>query len=196
MTKILTALIGLFFYNCAIGQITKGNWMMGGNGNFTKSVQNGPGPDFDAKTTTISLSPNSGYFLANQFAAGARLKLDYNHRTYRNVESTDAWWFAGPFVRYYILDNDRIVNFFSEAAFQFHLNKHKATASGGGYNSDSETGIGSYSLSLGTAIFLNSSVAIEGAFNYERIPKNDDGIKVNNFGFRIGFQIHLEKDSY
>ena len=194
MPKILTALVGLLFYNCAIGQITKGNWMMGGNGNFTKSVQTAP--DFDVRTTTITLSPNNGYFLADQFAVGARLKLDYNHRTYRNVESKETWWFVGPYVRYYILNNDRIVNFFTEADFQFHLNKHKATASGGGYNSDSKTGFGSYSLSLGTAIFLNSSVAIEGAFNYERIPKDDDGIKVNNFGFRIGFQIHLEKDSY
>lgn len=102
MTKILTALIGLLFYNCAIGQITKGNWMMGGNGNFTKSVQKGP--YFDVKATTIALSPNVGYFLGDQFAVGASFKLDYEYRNYPNVESKHTWLFAGPFVRYYFLN--------------------------------------------------------------------------------------------
>ena len=194
MKKVLLFILAIALFQISQAQITKGNWMMGGNGSFEKSDQTSP--TFDVKATTIALSPNVGYFLVDQFAVGARLKLDYEYLNYPNVETKHTRLFAGPFVRYYFLDNERVVNFFSEAAFQLLIDQYKSTVPNGGYNRGSDNRLGSYSLSLGTAVFLNSSVAIEGAISYERVPQNENGTKVSNLGLKIGFQIHLQKDSY
>ena len=59
------------------GQITKGNWLVGGTGNFSsyenKSSSNGL--ENINKGFGINVSPNIGYFLANRFAVGSLLNL-------------------------------------------------------------------------------------------------------------------------
>ena len=50
-------------------QLTKGNWLVGGTGNFSSDnvVRSG---DPDLKSTNFSFLPNVGYFVLNKFAAG------------------------------------------------------------------------------------------------------------------------------
>lgn len=90
-----------------------------------------------------------------------------------------------PYVRYYFRKSDKIINPFFQASYGFIRSKIIAER---GYNIASE-----YRLKGGTALFLNSSVALEITVEYNSSIKNVNNFQYNNFVAGIGFQIHLEK---
>jgi hypothetical protein len=197
MLRILTALLGLFFSTCVHCQITKRNWLMGGNGGFSHSDETLNG-NIKVKSNTIDLSPNIGYFLVDKFAGGLRLSLNYKVNKTPNFKDRATTFLGGPFIRYYFLDKENRINLFSEAAIQFYTSKHKGTDNAGDYQTlFDNSGINAYTFSAGPAIFLNSSVALELALSYQRIPlQGFNSVEQNTISFKIGFQIHLEKESH
>ena len=52
----------------ASAQLTKGNWLVGGNGYLSSQSQNLRG--VNVKGSNLRLSPNVGYFIADKFAGG------------------------------------------------------------------------------------------------------------------------------
>ncbi|MBY0482188.1 MAG: hypothetical protein K2Q21_12585 [Chitinophagaceae bacterium] len=181
--KIILIITVLFAVNYASSQITKGNWMVGGNGSF--SSQKETLNLIDAKGIGIHLSPAAGYFFIDKLAGGLRAKYDYNKVEYYGNTSNTSQFGFGPFIRYYFLDPEKIINFFTESAYQFSRNS--------GSNSTS-TNSNAFTFSAGPIIYLNSSVGIEFAGSYEL--NNNKAIKANTktFFLSIGFQIHLEKE--
>lgn len=116
--------------------------------------------------SNFTMSPNIGYFIAKDVAVGARASL-YVGDGYNS-------WLIGPFGRYYFADQGN-GNFFGQASVNV----------GGAKDTDTEFG---YGVGAGYALFLNKSVALEFAANYDKIGDNK-GL----FGIGVGFQIHLKK---
>lgn len=117
-------------------------------------------------SSAFSLSPNLGYFFIDNFAAGMRLNLYF-------TDDNNAYA-IGPFARYYFGGN-ATGKFFGQASLNI----------GGGKNSDTELGVG---IGAGYAFFLNKSVALEAAANYDKT-----GESKGLFTIGVGFQIHLKK---
>lgn len=185
---ILLFLIAFTFYNDADCQITKGNWLVGGNGSFVFSKA-GSGSS-DSKTINLSLAPDIGYFFMDKFAGGVRLSFNRDHIKFgsSNDFSTFKNYSIGPFVRYYLLDVDRQSNILLEGSYQFGNDKVETT------NSTSNNSTNIISFSAGPVIYFNSSVGIEFLLNYSSDGSNVYNGRGDSFGVSIGLQIHLEKD--
>lgn len=167
---ILTMLLGVSFAGNA--QITKNNWMLGGNANFSYSEaksQNTTGTSFSTQ-----LAPNVGYFVYDKLAVGS--KFDY---IIGNTISTS--FYLGPFVRYYFLDKEKRINLFLEPSYNFGLGKLSSDYS-------------KFSTKAGTAIFMNSSVALELSLNYNIGKSKSTDITYKSILFGVGLQIHLERE--
>jgi hypothetical protein len=185
---ILLFLIASTFYDHANCQITKGNWLVGGNASFAFS---NAGPrDNSSKTTDLRLVPNIGYFFMNKFAGGVQLSFNREHIKYgaSNNFSTFKNYSMGPFVRYYFLDVDGQYNILMEGSYQFGNDKVETT------NSTSNNSTNIISFSAGPVIYFNSSIGIEFLLNYSSTGTSGYNGRGNSFGIGIGLQIHLEKD--
>jgi hypothetical protein len=181
----LLILVTFLFLNKSRGQITRDNWMVGGNANFAFSNASAGGND--SKTINLSLAPNIGYFFIDKFAGGARLSFNRQHTKFgpSNNFNTFKTYAIGPFVRYYFLDVDKQYNILLEGSYQFGNEKIETTN-----NSSSNI----LSFSAGPVIYFNSSVGIEFLFNYSSTGTSGNQGRGNSFGIGIGLQVHLQKD--
>jgi hypothetical protein len=184
MKKIKLLLIStLLFSISANSQITKNYWMMGGTGNFTnyKSTIQNNNTEIVQTGNAFQFSPDIGYFVIDNLALGAVVILSYSNPSGENNNSYG--YGISPFVRYYFRKPEKMINFFLQTSYGFSEGKSES----GGSNRSS-----GYNLKGGSAIFLNSSVALELSIDYDSSKSNYDA-KYNNFIIGIGFQIYLEK---
>lgn len=185
-------IVTLMFSLTANAQITKGNWMVGGSGSLT--VNNYKYYDYNNKKFVtdkgfgLQVMPNIGYFIFNKFAGGIVMNYGYGESKDDNGGSGFSRYAnIGPFVRYYFLDEEKMINIFLQASYDSTL-----------YNKQSKkTRLAS---KAGTVIFLNDIVGLEVSLEYSRINfqyTSDpiyDNISLNNvLQLGIGFQIHLER---
>ena len=177
MKKMIFLLLAFVISNQLTAQIKKGQWLAGGNVNWT-STFNG---NFYGNSTIISIMPDAGYFFIDKLAGG--LKLNY---TIVNPSSGLSYVDFGfsPFVRYYFLPTAKTINIFTEAAYGWGRN----TAQGGNITNHQ------WSLSAGPAFFLNPHVALEVAVVYTNTAGQQytDG-NPETIGINIGFQVYLGK---
>ncbi|MEJ7692690.1 outer membrane beta-barrel protein [Daejeonella sp.] len=183
---ILSIVIVVLMVSAAIGQTSKGNWLVGGSGNFyfTDLVDD---PIIDEhSTTTINLSPVIGYFLKNNFVIGLKPSFSYTGYDGDNL-SYNRNYSIGPLIRYYFLPSDKEFNLFVQGDFQYGV-EHS-----GNYIQRSSGSSTSYSFLAGPVVFLNSSVGIEFISGYTSFRNVKFGRKNDKFQAGIGFQIHLKK---
>lgn len=180
ITALMSFLLLLSFNSNS--QLTKGNWLVGGTGRFSSQRQSG---NVIAKSSSIRLTPNVGYFFIDKFAGGTKISLDYYKIKYNGRVSKTTQLGIGPFLRYYFLNVDNRVNLFAESAYQY---LHSSGNSGG--RDDSHT----FTFSAGPVIYFNSGVGIELTANYELLNDSDDPSTVKTFYLSLGFQIHLEPE--
>ena len=110
-TKIISFLL-LASALVANAQITKGNWMVGGDGNYTNSKTINPKNEIISSGNSIRLFPNIGYFIVDKLALGINTNFNFG----KNVgipSNTD--FGAGPFIRYYFLKPEKMINLFIDA---------------------------------------------------------------------------------
>jgi hypothetical protein len=180
-TQKLFFMACLFFTALANAQITKGNWMVGGTGDYssTKTTYTFDGVQKDFNRTIFNITPNIGYFIVDKFAVGTYAKFGYDD--FGDLDSTSFGF--GPFARYYFLEPEKIVNIFAQASVGYNEGKSN---NGGEYH------INDYGIKAGTVVFFNSSVALELSLGYNSSSFNstsiDKGLKIG-----LGFQIHLKK---
>ena len=184
---ILLIIISCFTVKNVNSQITKGNWMVGGNASFLFTNSNTD--NVGSKTTNINIAPNIGYFFIDKFAGGVRLSFNREHTKFAPGNNFQIFtnYSIGPFFRYYFLPKDRQYNILSEASYQFGSDKvetSNSTTSNGRSNN--------FTFSVGPVIYFNTSVGIEFLLNYKSAG-NYVNSRSNSFGVGIGFQIHLEK---
>ena len=179
MTKsILFFFIAFIFCGHADSQITKGNWLVGGNANF--SLQQEMLNQSNITGFSINAAPDIGYFIIDKFAAGAKTKLSYRFIKLNGPVDKSTYLGFGPFLRYYFLSTSNRINIFAESAYQYSVD----------FKGHSQN---DFNFSAGPVIYFNTSVGLEFAFTYDTFKGTISG-PANTFSFGIGFQIHLEKE--
>ena len=134
------------------------------------------------KQTNFKITPLVGYFLKDKFAAGLNPSLTY---VSNNVGSTSTIINIGPFVRYYFLDAENIVNLFAQSGYAYGSITGKGQQEGQHLNT--------FSFSGGPVVYFNSSVGLEFTIAYTTTKAAGFPGANNEIKFGIGFQIHLEK---
>jgi hypothetical protein len=119
--------------------------------------------DLDVSSTSLVIQPQFGLAFADNFVAGAW----FSFSSFTNTSS----WSVAPFLRYYMK------NFFLQMGY--------------GYSRSGDTGQSLFDAELGYAMFLNDYVALEPAFYYNQYF--NEGFAGNDLGFKIGFQIYLNR---
>jgi hypothetical protein len=167
----------------ANAQITKGNWMVGGEVSFQTSENTSNG--ISDKYSFIYMSPNIGYFFIDKLAGGISLEFAFTDPFKSN--NSQAYGFA-PFIRYYFLKTDKEFNIFSEASYGYSFGKN-------GLNEKSNSS--NFKFKSGFVLFFNNSVGLELAISYlnSKSELESRGIKGKReqLMFGIGLQIYLEK---
>ena len=167
-------------------QITKGNWMAGGDASFfsNKSESESNLNPNVTETSYLILTPNIGYFFMDKLSGG----ISFNFNFVEPFESVNSQSYGfNPFMRYYFLDRDKLVNVFSQ------INYHVGFGKNGSGTSSKTNG---YGVKLGSSLFFNSSVALEFSLNYNKTKNTLDGNNTRNirqFLIGLGLQIHLIK---
>ncbi len=184
MKKILflTFFISVFSF-ISNGQITKNNWLVGGNGRLSSQKQTLNSSDI--KGFNIDLSPNVGYFFIDKFAGGIKARLAFDKVEFNGGVSKTTQTGIGPFFRYYFLEQLNRINLFAEAAYQYLHNSG---------NTGSSNSSNTFTFSAGPVIYFNTSVGVELTANYEIFNNQSVNTKAKTFFLSIGFQIHLEKE--
>ena len=184
-TIAIFTLITLFLSFSSSGQITKKNWIIGGNAGFSstnyKSVIGSK-----STFTILQISPNVGCFIIDKLATGLRVSL-YNSNQKATGTSTSSKYNTnsfGPFIRYYFLKKSSQTNLLFETSYQYGIEK------GDSYKNKKNI----FSFASGPVIYLNTVVGIEFLVGYSTTKyvgytRSNNTVQVN-----IGLQIHLEKE--
>lgn len=184
LKKIQILLLILITFS-ANAQITKGNWLVGGNASFS----------YDSHKTTndlgntryssfnLELSPNVGYFFVDKLAGDARISYNQNFSEESTSSSDSSTLSVDPFVRFYFLPTEQNFNIFGESSYKFYLKNEY---------SDIKT----FSVKAGATYFVNHSVGYELALQY--LNSNFDNSfnssgTINTIMLSFGVQIYLEK---
>jgi hypothetical protein len=178
MKKIILVFSFLAIGMASFSQINKGQWLVGGSGSVDFSKH---GDNDESKITTVSISPNAGYFFINQLAGGARVTFE-SVKMESEEDAATSFLFA-PFVRYYFLPAAQKVNVFADASYGLGSVK----------SGDSES-FNQFAFSAGPAVFLSPNTALELTLQYRSAGGDAYGDdRLNNFGVNVGFQVHLGK---
>ncbi len=189
--KQLFLILSLIFISCmSNAQLTKGNWLVGGNLSFT-SYKNSGSNSGNNSSIYLTASPNIGYFFIDKLAVGIKTNItsitdknpqpdgSINKVTQKNIG-------FGSFVRYYFLPTEKKLNIISEASILYTTNSNNSTS----VNSKSFE----YAIYAGPVIYFNPTVGIEFLLGYNRLKLADVDYRNNSLQFKIGLQIHLEKE--
>jgi hypothetical protein len=183
MTRI-TILIFLLLLNIVCYcQITKKNWMVGGNASYS-SYKHSSTATVQYEQNIIQVSPAIGYFLIDKLAVGLRpsishQKQDFDNTTYTHIS-------IGPFIRQYFLQPDNRINLFAEAGYSYGQFT--------GRDQPEKRKSNTIALSGGPVFYFNSSVGLEMFLSYTSKKFTGSPGRNNELVFGLGFQIHLEKD--
>ena len=103
------AIAFLFFTINTNAQITKGNWMVGGTGNLTnyKSTFQSGNSEIIQKGYGLTISPNLGYFIIDNFAIGTKLIFSYSNPSGDNNNSYG--YGISPFLKFYFRNEEKII---------------------------------------------------------------------------------------
>ncbi len=97
----------------SFGQLTKGNWLVGGSGSFYSYNADATYPTaaFNTKYTDMSISPSIGYFFTNKLTIGLRPNLSTWEGSNSGGGAVNSLRLAvGPFAWYYLLRGDKQFN--------------------------------------------------------------------------------------
>ncbi|HWI92721.1 MAG TPA: hypothetical protein VNT20_15700 [Flavisolibacter sp.] len=175
------------------GQLTKGNWLIGGNGklySYTSSYRNST-YNTDAKFTETDLAVSLGYFFVDKLGLGLRPQFSWKKGhglgATSGVVTNVKHFVIGPLARWYFLSTDKPYNILTDVSYQLGINDWHGQSGN----------INTFSIMAGPAIFFNNCVGIEFLFGYSSRKENiKDTYTDKNRGFQasVGFQIHLEKE--
>jgi hypothetical protein len=90
----------ILFTVSANSQITKGNWMVGGDASYDNSKVFDTNNEIIGSGNSIRIFPNIGYFIIDKFALGLNGNFNYGKS---NGSPSNVGYGGGPFARYYFL---------------------------------------------------------------------------------------------
>jgi hypothetical protein len=195
MKSIKFFALSMFLFTVSVNaQITKGNWMVGGNASFSsQETYSNKGMKDNISQKTVQLKPNLGYFLIDKFAIGARLGYEgtfFEDYGYGATKSNS--FFVGPFVRYYFLKPEKVVNVFVENSYTLGETYYRGAIE---YQNNSRLEK-TYSFMAGPVVYFNSSVSMEFTLQYSSTDIKSEEVDLTNNKFQVGLglQIYLEKN--
>ncbi len=198
MKKMILVLLLAVAATGAFAQFNKGRMLVGGAVGFqtyTEKTKSGSTTTTEGRSTSISLTPQFGYFVIDNLAVGAGLDVSlskFKPDSDNDFESSSSSFAFQPFVRYYIKPG-----IFFQGAVGFGSGSDKQSYQG---NSDKDKfGLFNWALSGGYALFLNDYVAVEPmvGFGMSTTKYKEDTdqaeYKAINSGLflRVAFQIYL-----
>lgn len=176
-------------------QTSSGNMMIGGGLSFNSiSYQNGSVNDGNI----VTFSPGFGYFISDNFAAGASLTLMSSREGTGANKTLRSSFGLGPFVRYYIFTSNEQFGFFGQAQLAFSTGK--TDPDNGNFSRNNAV---SFSLSPGAAFFFNEHWALEFSirgFVFTSVDPDTDGegdkynrveLGLNSLSPNLGFRYHF-----
>lgn len=165
-------------------QITKGNWMLGGNISYASTNYNSENYGVPHNAYNLQVRPNVGYFFIDKLAAGIKTGIG---KTGAKGGPNYTDFNIGPFFRYYFLNQDKNVNIISEGMYQYGF---EGSVSG----SNNSTSKSTFAFSAGPVIYFNTVTGLEFLISYSTYKFS--GIKGSNNTIMIGLglQVHLEKE--
>ena len=169
ITLILSVL--LFTTITANSQITKGNWMFGGDA----IIQGYKFKNSEKFNYYAEIFPKAGYFVIDKLVVGSEIGIFINSATFYTS--------FVPFTRYYLLDVEKIVNPFIEGGVGIKIIKDRQI--------ESTSNRFIYQLKAGISIFFTNSVGLNVTLNYK---DNYPFQSVQEISVAFGFQIHLKKN--
>ena len=163
----------------AFSQTEKGSTMVGGALNLQTTKHN----------SSFAVTPNIGFFAANNFAVGGTLNLNFSKQG--DVKNTQ--FGVGPFLRYYLGKTQTKPFIMTEGNF-LSSNYESTDPVTNVKTKTKANGVG-FLVGLGFAAFVNEVVAVEGltGYNYSDF-KGSTGS--GGFTMRLGFQLYFNKKSY
>ncbi|MES3017366.1 MAG: outer membrane beta-barrel protein [Bacteroidota bacterium] len=198
----LTAVVAIAL--SANAQTEKGKWILGGTASYESVKSDASG----AKASqTLSVIPNLGYFVSDNFALGTGVGYTYSKTGVASATGQNEAIAVRPFGRYYVGLSDQF-KFFGQAAVPLSFGTVKSVDASGnsGAKVGSSTSVG-VALSPGFAYFPTKKIGIEFAFNglsYNDYSVEDAGgndvagagserfsIGTNFFTPQIGIQFHF-----
>ncbi len=193
MKKYYLFLFALVISITANSQLTKRSWLVGGALSYSSSQSKGTDA-INAKTRVLNTSANIGYFAIDKLAFGIVISSVFSKVKQPEINgtiltSTQNKNGFGPFIRYYFLNVEKRINLLSEASFIYSI----LTVNNSGSVQDKSKTI-DWNLFAGPVIYFNSSVGIEFLAGYNNSKVIDIDSKGQTIRFKIGLQIHLEKE--
>ena len=187
MKRISLILFFLSFFLASKSQITKGNWLIGGDINFSRTKLTN---DLGGYTETdIDAMGNVGYFFIDKLAAGIRPNLFFSKTKYNNSSGSTRSE-IGPFFRCYFLPKDQRVNLFLDGSYTYGWSRVKNNNI-----TTNKVSSNNFSIMGGPTFFLNSSVAVELSMGYSTTKFNDAiHSKRNIITSGVGLQFYLERE--
>lgn len=190
MKKIFIAVCIITMFQ-AQGQITKGNWLIGGSGSLFSYSRTYSSSDFSFKSRgiDISISPGIGFFITDKLAGGTRLRYSKSKEDSESGGHTNENRFEfGPFARYYLLKQEKRYNLLTDFSYMYGRYWFKPTK---GY-------INTLLVSAGPVIYFNTSVGLELLMGYylrKEVQKHSGDYIHNRHGLQLslGLQVCLEK---
>ncbi|HPT01144.1 MAG TPA: outer membrane beta-barrel protein [Bacteroidales bacterium] len=197
MKKILLLLCLLITYSFAFSQTEKDKWFAAGYSSLRldigKEKYKSGGTTHEYNTYRhFDFNPMVGYFIIDKLPVG--LYIDLSARRVKDSDDGDIWketeFVAGPFVRYYVVQIDKLVPFVEG---RIGLGAYKEDDEGDIYKES----VFSYRFGAGASYFFTDNVAFDSfiGYDYDRYTSVDNADEYSyfypsveiNFGIVITF---------
>lgn len=182
--KLLLTLLFLTISINSFGQLTKGNWLVGGSGSYATTNYNSENYGVPHISYSLQIRPNVGYFFIDKFAAGIKTGIG---KTGAKGGPNYTDFNIGPFFRYYFLNQDKNVNIFSEGMYQYGFE-------GSLSSSNNSTPKSTFVFSAGPVIYFNTVVGLEFLISYSTFKFSGIRGSNNTVIVGLGLQVHLERE--
>ncbi len=193
----LSAVIFIAFSYTGYGQTEKGKFFMAGGSAFsfssgTSESNDNQGNSGSNDLLSITLTPQVGYFLANNFVAGIQIPYSYTKSENQAASFSTSSFLIGPFLRYYFSTSVPILKPYLNTAVSFGNTKDKTEIPFLLVDDESTSRLTSIQLGAGLAIFLSENVSIDFILEYNYAsdrPEEDTEIELTTDSFRAGIGI-------
>lgn len=185
LQKLLSLILASFILVKTDGQITKGNFLLGGNISFSSTSYHSEIAQSN-KFYILQIAPSAGYFFLDKIALGIKANLSFSglKAIGTDVYGKDNSLAFGPFARYYFLPKEKQINIVFEGTYLHAIQK--------GNNYESHRNI--LSFLTGPVVFFNSSVGLEFLIGYSSSKFSGFKGRDNTIQAGLGLQVHLEKE--
>ncbi len=183
MIRIPLVVLMLFAVTTSNSQISKDNWMLGGIVSYASTKYNSTNFGDPHTSYNWQIKPNIGYFFVDKLAAGLRANISKVGDRDRGQSYTD--FNVGPYVRYYLLKADKLVNILTEAGYAFGFEKGSMPGT---------TSKNAFSFSAGPVMYFNNVVGLEMLLSYSTYKFSKFAGSNNSIMLGVGLQVHLERE--